>query len=362
VGVPILSRGAASEEVEEEYWRQRGRVRWALQGDANTAYFHVVANGRHRKCLISYLETDGGTILGKLEIQERIYAFYRQLLGTEVARSRGLAMDAWEAHARVSDEENANLALTFSEEELEGVIKAMKTDKAPGQDGFPVAFFHKCWPLVKHRVLHILHDFILGSMHISRLNFGVLSLIPKENNADRITQFRPIALINVIFKIISKAFAMKLDPIAHWIISPNQSSFIKGRCILDGVLSLQEIVHELKAKKQGGVLLKLDFEKGYDRVNWDFLVEALGAKDFDAGAVHRLSQLVSGAQTAISINGEVGPLFRNKRGVWQGDPLSPLLFNFMAEVMSVILSSAADAGHIQGVVLHLTSGGITHLQ
>jgi hypothetical protein len=119
----------------------------------------------------------------------------------------------------------------------------------------------------------------------------------------------------VIFKIISKAFAMKLDPIAHRTISQNQTAFIKGRFILDGVLALQEIVHELKAKKLGGIWLKLDFEKAYDRVNWDFLVEVLRAKGFDAGAVHRLSQLVTGGQTAISINGEVGPFFRNKRGV-----------------------------------------------
>jgi hypothetical protein len=92
---------------------------------------------------------------------------------------------------------------------------------------------------------------------------------------------------------------MKLDPIAHRIISPNQTAFIKGRFILDGVLALQEIVHELKVKRLGGVLLKLDFEKAYDRINWDFLVEVLRAKGFDAGAVHRLSQLVSGGQRSL---------------------------------------------------------------
>jgi hypothetical protein len=91
-------------------------------------------------------------------------------------------------------------------------------------------------------------------------------------------------------------------------------------------------------------------------------VEVLRAKGFDAGAIHRISQLVSGGQTAISINGEVGPFFRNKRGVRQGDPLSPFLFNFMAEALSLILTKAAGAGHIQGVVPHLIPGGITHLQ
>jgi hypothetical protein len=213
--------------------------------------------------------------------------------------------------------------------------------------------------LIKHGVLHILNDFILGRIDVARLNFGVISLIPKVPGADKITQFRPIALINVIFKIVSKAFATKLDPIAHRIISQNQTAFIKGRFILDGALALQEIIHEMKSKKLGGILLKLDFEKAYDRVNWDFLTEVLRAKGFDSGVVHRILQLVTGGQTAISINGEAGPFFRNKRGLRQGDPLSPLLFNFMAEALSVMLSKAAEAGHIAGVVPHLIPGGVS---
>jgi hypothetical protein len=210
--------------------------------------------------------------------------------------------------------------------------------------------------------LHILNDFVLGRIDIARLNFGILSLIPKVPGAEHISQYRPIALINVVFKIISKAYASRLDPIAHRIISPNQTAFIKGRNILDGPLALMEIIHDIRKRKHSGVLLKLDFEKAYDRVNWDFLGEVLRCKGFDAGYIHRISQLVSGGQTAISINGEVGPFFRNKRGVRQGDPLSPLLFNFIGEALSVILSAAASAGHINGLVPHLLPGGITHLQ
>jgi hypothetical protein len=175
--------------------------------------------------------------------------------------------------------------------------------------------------MVKHGVLHIVNDFIMGRIDIARLNFGVLSLIPKIPSVELITQFRPIALINMIFNIVSKSFATKIDPIANRIISPNQTTFIRGRFILDGVLALQEIFHELESKNLGGILLKLDFEKAYDRVNWDFLFEVLRLKGFDAGIVHRISQLVSGGQMTISIKGEIGPYFRNKQGVRQGDPL-----------------------------------------
>jgi hypothetical protein len=133
----------------------------------------------------------------------------------------------------------------------------------------------------------------------------VLSLIPKVPGADQISQFRSIALINVIFKIVSKCFATKIDPIVNRVISPNQTTYIKGRLITDGVFALQEVIHELKVKKLGGILLKLDFEKAYDRVNWEFLSEVLHAKGFDPGVVHRLNQLVRNGKTAISINGEI---------------------------------------------------------
>jgi hypothetical protein len=174
------------------------------------------------------LQAETGPITDKRLIQEHIYDFYHQLLGTEATRVCGLVPNSWREEARVSEAENQDLLRTFSEQELESLVMEIKSDTAPGSDGFPVSFFKKFWPLVKHGVLHILNDFILGCINIVRLNFGVLFLIPKVPGADLITQFRPIALINVIFKIVSKAMATKLDPIAHRIICPNQIAFIKG--------------------------------------------------------------------------------------------------------------------------------------
>jgi hypothetical protein len=130
-----------------------------------------------------------------------------------------------------------------------------------------VLFYKKFWPLLKQGVMDILNGFALGRVDISRLNFGILSLLPKVPGADTIKQFRPIALINVIFKLISKAYACRLSPVAHRVISQSQTAFIKGRFIQDGPLALHEIIHELKSKNLPAVLLKLDFEKAYDRVN-----------------------------------------------------------------------------------------------
>jgi hypothetical protein len=132
---------------------------------------------------------------------------------------------------------------------------------------------------------------------------------------------------------------------------------MKGRRLHEGVLALHEIVHELRIKKLKGVLLKLDFEKAYDRVNWEFLREVLLRKGFLAGVVRLLMQLVAWGQMAINVNGEIGPYFRNAREVRQGDPLFPVLFDFMADALAAILAKANEAGHIQGLVSHLIPRG-----
>ncbi|KAK1615152.1 hypothetical protein QYE76_020669 [Lolium multiflorum] len=271
--------------IEEEYWRQRSRVKWTLKGDSCMAYFHAIANGRRRKCTIPRLITDQGEVDEQHDLMEHVYSFYHGLMGSS-GRTR---------------------------------------------------------------------------VDITRLNFGIITLIPKVKGADMIKQFRPIALINIIFKFVAKAYAIRLAPLTYKTIDRSQTPFIRGRCLHQGVLALHDIAHELRAKRLGGLFLKLDFEKAYDRVNWEFLVEVLHWKGFSGMIVHRLMQLVMGGQTTINVNGEVGPFFRSARGVRQGDPLSLILFNFMVDGLAAMLAKANDAGHICGVVTHLIQG-VTHLQ
>jgi hypothetical protein len=201
------------------------------------------------------LYTINGPITDQRLIQQNVYDLYCELLGTTATSGCGLAPNTWLGRQRVSQEENNLLALTFSEEELDVILKDMKTNTAPGLDGLPVIFYKTLCPLVKRGILHILNDFVLGCINIARLNFGILSLKPKVPGADQITQYRPIALINIIFKIVAKAYTARLDPVDKRLISSNQTTFIKGRNILDGPLALIEIIYELKKQDLGGIVM-----------------------------------------------------------------------------------------------------------
>ena len=115
---------------------------------------------------------------------------------------------------------------------------------------------------------------------MSRLNYGIITLLPKVKEADRIQQYRPICLLNFLHKLITKVLTLRLDHVMHKLILQTQTAFMKGRNIMTGVLALHEIMHETKRKGEICVILKLDFEKAYDKVCWDFLFENLKHRNF----------------------------------------------------------------------------------
>ncbi|XP_073357890.1 uncharacterized protein [Aegilops tauschii subsp. strangulata] len=133
--------------------------------------------------------------------------------------------------------------------------------------------------------------------------------------------------------------------------------------IMDGILVLHEVIHEVKSKRLRAVFLKIDFHKAYDTIHWSFLREVLLKHGFDSHWVARVMQLVTSGRTVVNINGEIGPYFMTGQGVRQGDPISSFLFNLVVDALASILDLAKRAGHIRGICPHLVANrGLTHLQ
>ena len=123
-------------------------------------------------------------------------------------------------------------------------------------------------------------DFHRGHLNISRLNYGIITLIPKCKDAKQFQKFRPICLLNVSFKIFTKVLMNRLEKTAEKVISPVQTAFIKGRFIMEGVLILHETLNTIHTKKQNAVLFKVDFEKAYDKIKWPFVCKMLHLKGY----------------------------------------------------------------------------------
>jgi hypothetical protein len=123
-----------------------------------------------------------------------------------------------------------------------------------------------------------------------------------------------------------------------------------------------EIVHSINASNQPGVVLKLDYEKAYDRVNWDFLFEVLRSRNFSPICINWFEQLVKGGSVGVNLKGEESSFFSPVKGVSQGDPISPLLFNLVVSISTRMLDRGASSSLIKGLQTEFTRGGIIFLQ
>jgi hypothetical protein len=194
---------------------------------------------------------------------------------------------------------------------------------APGPDGMSFMFYQCFWDIVKYDLINLFEDWFEGDLDIFRLNFGMITLILKENDAREMKKFRPISLLNCSFKIFTKVLTNRFAKILNRPISFQQSAFIKGRFILESVVTAHEIIHEVHSKKNQGLVFKIDYEKAYDRVNLDFLYEILVCRGFGPKIIQMIKQVTQGGSVGVKLNDVEGDFFLTGKAFRQGDPWPP---------------------------------------
>lgn len=138
-----------------------------------------------------------------------------------------------------------------------------------------VPVFHTFWDLIKEEVWQVVEESRFFHWLLPSLNSTFIALIPKEENISTPDKFRPIALCNVIYKVISKVIANRLKLLLPLLISPEQAGYVERRQILDGIILMHEIIHSLKHSKQAGMILKIDLSKAFDKLSWSYMQEML---------------------------------------------------------------------------------------
>jgi hypothetical protein len=330
---------------EEICWHQKSRVTWLKEGDKNTKYFHKVANSHRHHNSIRHLSINGVLTTDQEAIKAEIFGFYQHLY-IEDTSWRPL-LDGL-SFSSISPEEASWLERPFEEEEICKVVSNMNGDKATGPDGFPVSFYHACWPILKGDVLAVFFEFHEYGSFVRSLNATFLSLIPKKTNAVEVKDFWPISLVGNMYKILAKVLANQLSMILSAVISPSQNAFVQGRQITDWVLVANECLDTRLKEDLPGVMCKLDVEKVYDHVNWNFLLYLLEICGFSLKWRRWISYYISTVRFSILINGGPKGFFGSSRGLRQGDSLSPLFFVIIMEALSRMMSEAVVGGFLSG--------------
>jgi hypothetical protein len=220
--------------------------------------------------------------------------FYKKLFGEEAMSSVRLGNGFWDEKNKPTKEENAAMEADFSNKEVRDAVFESYSEGAPGPDDFSFLFYQKFWPLIKEDLMNLVHGFSRDDINIARLNDAMITLIPKEEEARNLKQkIMPISLINCSFNFFTNALNNRLVSICDRLLSYNQTAFVKGRFILESVVAAHEIIHDVVRGGKKGVMLKLDYEKAYDRVSWYFLEKMLlFQKVYDRVSWHFLEEML----------------------------------------------------------------------
>ena len=233
------------------------------EGDINTRFFHRMANSHRRRNSIRNISINGRRCVKEPEIKEGLVGAFQSLLS---------ALSNWcppfpdLRFNVIGPDQVSKLEEMFTDEEILAAISRLNGDKAPGPDGFPLAFWSFSWDFVKGEVLGFLKEFFKHNMFVKSLNATFLDFIPKGRTVEDLKDLRPISLVGSLYKILSKVLANIIKRVMGVIISQSQNVFIEGRQILDAVLIANEAVDSILRRQENGILCKLDIEKVYDHI------------------------------------------------------------------------------------------------
>lgn len=190
----------------------------------------------------------------------------------------------------------------------------------------------------------------IGAVHagdcrlLHRLNSAYMILLSKKEDAICVGDYRPISLVHSFAKLVTKILANRLAPKLQLLVSNNQSAFIRVRCIHDNFALVQHMVRYLHARKIPVLMLKIDITKAFDSVSWAFLLEILEHLGFGPRWRNLVSNLLRTSTTRVMLNGQPGGLIQHRRGLRQGDPLSPMLFILVMDVLTALIAKAEQQG------------------
>ncbi|GJR80040.1 putative ribonuclease H-like domain-containing protein [Tanacetum coccineum] len=272
--------------LQERFLRQKAKIQWLKEGDSNSAFFHKTVKSKVNRSRINVVANSDGTIFENDQVPKAFIDHYEVFLG-QPGFTQDLNID--DLFGTKLDENDAlNMIRNVSSSEVKEAIFSIGNDKSTGPDGYTVAFFKDAWDIVGDGIIAAVKEFFTNGRLLKELNHTVIALVPKN-----------------------KIIANRIKESLKTLISPNQSDFVPGRSIADNILLTQELMHNYHLDR--GVprcTFKVDIQKAYDTVDWNFLQRILVCFGFHKRMVTWIMECVTTTLFSISINGSLHGYFK----------------------------------------------------
>ena len=334
---------------ESEGAKIRSRARWLEEGEAPTRFFFKLERERQAKSAVSsILNSDGQLVSSRDEVLKAHVDFYSKLFEEEETDPEALDELLSHVTSHLSDADRDLCDQSLSPCELSSAVAGLSNNKSPGPDGLTAEFYVKFWPRLGPILLQVYNQSLADGELPDSLKESATKVIFKKGDRQNLKNWRPISLLNVDYKIFSKALSLRLAKVLGSIVSPDQTCSVPGRSIVSNLVALRDSLDYIDRTNETGILVSLDQEKAFDRVNRSFLAKLL--EHFGFGPVFRnwIFTLYSGAFMRVLVNGFLSDKVFLRRGVRQGDSLSPMLYILCVEVLACKIR---DTPEIEGFLL-----------
>ena len=317
----------------------RSKARWQEHGEHNTKYFLSLEKRNHSRKTVTKLKiNENEYTCNQFEILQKEKTYYEELYKSQKSGTCNQAASTFfDANniTTLSNDEKLSCEGLVTENECLTALREFKNGKSPGTDGLPAEFYRRFWSeLGTDMCASFNYAFSTGTLSISQKR-GIISLIPKKNKDKCLLEnLRPISLLNIDYKILTKTIAKRLEKVLPNVINPNQTGYIKGRFIGENVRLIHDIMYHTKLTDKPGIAIFLDFRKAFDTIEWCYLKKALQMFSFGPDIQKWFDIIYNDASSCVLHNGHASEFFLLGKGVRQGCPLSGLLFVLGIELLA----------------------------
>ena len=331
----------AMQEAEEA--KIRSPAKWTEEGEKPTRYFFCCEQQRPAKNTFeSLVNSQEQETSSQADMEAILIDFYKTLYAKDNLDLQIQESLIDDLEFSLTEAERDSCEGEFTKEELFAALGGLQTGKSPGSDGLPTEFYKVFWQDLGDVLVTVLNEnFHLGTLTDSQRG-GLLRLLYKKGDKRLAKNWRPISLLNTDYKLASKVITERLKPVMQSLVHRDQTCGVVGRSIFSNLQLVRDMLDMIDKTNETGILVTLDQEKAFDRVDHEFLMHILSKFGFGPSFRGWVSLFYKDIFSRVICNGSLSAPVFLERGVRQGCPLSPLLYVLVSEVLSTQIRKCKD--------------------